>query len=59
MMSPQNHGFSDLAEGLMADPTRHQSTDEGEDYDDGSSDGSMQGSNREHADDVKAADSAV
>ena len=59
MMSPQNHGFSELAEGLMADPTQH-SDEDGEDYEDGSSEGSMWGSGRGQADDdVKAADSAV
>ena len=58
MISPQNHGFGELAEGLMADPTQH--SDEGEDYDDDSSEGSMKGSGRGQADDdVKAADSAV
>ena len=42
----------------MADPTQH--SDEGEDYDDDSSEGSMKGSGRGQADDdVKAADSAV
>ena len=61
MASPQNHGFMELAEGLMADPTQRHTTDEdGEDYEDGSSEGSMWGSNRDQADDdVKAADSAV
>ena len=40
MISPQNHGFSELAEGLMADPTQH-SDEDGEDYEDGSSEGSV------------------
>ena len=42
MLSPQNHGFSELAEGLMADPTQRHTTDEdGEDYEDGSSENSI------------------